>query len=220
MGGDSVVLVRSVPEGMRPVECGACHTMQHVTTHGRIFVCFCCRSANRIPIEVPNVQHQELIQPTGPLRRFEFKKGGDNYWVELKQEEVEEGITTTGEEPNPNPTAPTTTTAAEVDSNRPQVIGLQTVATDTESNTSRRTNENGLPQCVVCLDSVGCMVLLPCAHGSVCEECVTRIAQNRASGGAHCPHCRSIIQTLVKIEEITGDVAKGLEYRIPIARPL
>lgn len=83
------------------------------------------------------------------------------------------------------------------------------------------------------------MVLLPCAHGGVCEEpmdgwetfaigervlyaevsrpsanfeehsdifkrveqrtwqeCVTRIVQNRAFGGAHCPHCRSNISSL------------------------
>jgi len=70
----------------------------------------------------------------------------------------------------------------------------------------------------VCLDMPGNMVLLPCAHGSVCEECVTRIVQNRASGGAHCPHCRSNIQVLVKISEIEGEIARGLELRIPMAR--
>merc|ERR1711862_493982 len=105
---------------------------------------------------------------------------------------------------------------------RPIVIGRPSVnQSEVDSNASNRTSDaSGLPQCVVCLDLIGRMVLLPCAHGGVCEDCVTRIVQNRASGGAHCPHCRSIIKTLVKIHELDGEIAKGIEYRIPMARPL
>jgi len=202
---DSVAPMRHIPEGMRPVECGACRMMQYVTNHDRIFICFSCRSANRIPVDTPRSEQQELVAPTGPLRKFEFKKGGENFWQELKQEELEE-------------VPPEVAGQAEATAgNCPTVVGRQM---ETDSNTSSRTMDNGLPQCVVCLDSPGCMVLLPCAHGSVCEECVSRIVQNRASGGAHCPHCRSNIKTLVKINELDGDIAQGIEYRIPMARPL
>merc|ERR1712135_226251 len=76
----------------------------------------------------------------------------------------------------------------------------------------------GLPLCVVCLDAIGSVVLLPCAHGGICEGCATTIAQDQSRGGAHCPHCRTTIDTLVVLNEIVGDVAAGVEIRVPIAR--
>lgn len=233
--GDSVTPVRQAPEGMRPVECGACRAMQYVSTHGRIFICFCCHSANRIPIEAPRSEQQAvLITPTGPLRRFEFKRSGENYFEETKREEIEDGAPTQ----TPAPTAAaagtpsqtpvviippdaTATNPAEAgpegqaEVTKPSIIGRQSSDESCDSK-----NSEVLPQCVVCLDAPGNMVLLPCAHGSVCEECAMRIVQNGASGGVHCPHCRSNIDTLVKIEEVDGDLAKGVEYRIPMARVL
>jgi DNA-directed RNA polymerase subunit RPC12/RpoP len=103
----------------------------------------------------------------------------------------------------------------------PSVLGR--VSTDLESNAEsiasvNKKSDAGLPTCVVCLENEGNMVLLPCAHGGTCEECSTRIAQNRAYGGAHCPHCRSSIETLVKLYEVDSSTAKGVEFRIPIAR--
>jgi hypothetical protein len=157
-----------------------------------------------LPIEPPRGEQTELIAPTGPLKRYEFRKGGENFWQELKQEEVEDGFII------PEPSFAV-------------IIGRR-AADDAEnqSNASGSTTDGipGIPHCVVCLDSAGSMVMLPCAHGGVCEVCATRIAQNRASGGARCPHCRATIQMLVKIHEVSGDVAKGVEHRIPIARPL
>eukprot|EP00929_Paragymnodinium_shiwhaense_P043333 TRINITY_DN22295_c0_g1_i1.p1 TRINITY_DN22295_c0_g1~~TRINITY_DN22295_c0_g1_i1.p1 ORF type:complete len:282 (+),score=23.60 TRINITY_DN22295_c0_g1_i1:52-897(+) len=201
---DSIALLRHVPEGMRPVECGSCQTCQYVTSSGRAFICYDCQAPNRIPLELGRLDMQELIAPTGPLRRYEFRKGGENYWQELNSEDIEEG--------------PSTTAALAQIRQPPMVIGNQG---DCENLSLHSGRSNGvLPQCVICLDSPGCMVLLPCAHGSVCEVCSTRIAQNGASGGAHCPHCRANIKTLVKIREIDADgIAMGIEYRIPMVRP-
>merc|ERR1719433_2180558 len=138
-----MAIIRSPPEGMRPVECGACRTVQYVSNSGRVFLCFSCRSANRIPIELPHVQQQELVTPTGPLRSYEFRKGGENFWQELKQEELEEG------ESGPQ---------VALESNAPIVLGRRlddgTTSNTSDADVSRET----LPQCVVCLDQIGRMV--------------------------------------------------------------
>jgi len=219
--GENMPLIRAAPEGMRPVQCGACRTVQYATSQGRIFICFSCRSANRLPTDVPLLHSSDLVEHTGPLRSFEFKKGGENFWQELKVETLAEDATP----PQAVQLPPAVNTVAEADDTIvPVTFGRQMESEDEEAGQGENQgsvadgNELGVPQCVVCLDSPGNMVLLPCAHGGVCEECATRIAQNRASGGAHCPHCRSQIQTLVKIHEIEGDLAKGIEYRIPMAR--
>eukprot|EP00435_Cladocopium_sp_Y103_P052509 s916_g16.t1 len=127
---------------------------------------------------------------------------------EVSQEELEDGA-----ELVMTPSRPQRALEEDVNRVAPSLIGK--VDVETASNA-----ENGLPQCVVCLDEIGNMVLLPCAHGGVCEECTTRIVQNRAFGGAHCPHCRSAISTIVKLEEVEGEMAKGIELRIPMARPV
>lgn len=266
---------RTPPEGMRAVQCGACHSMQHVTVHGRIFICYSCHNANRIAMDISSDQQQELVTATGPLRKFEFKREGENFFQETQRAEIEAGeeaaalaataapvASTTGTEangpvanevPESSPTdtndagasnevqasagdttgdieqgngnavaGADTADGAENGSAVPaQVIGRQ--ASENPSESSRKSRPEwswGLAPCVVCLDSPGNMVLLPCAHGSVCEECATRIAQNRASGGAHCPHCRADIETLVKITGVEGEAVKGVEFRIPIARTL
>lgn len=200
-----LTVVRHAPEGMRIVECGNCRTPQYVSARGRIFICCGCHCANRIPLEVGRTE--ELIVPEGPLKKFEFKKGGENYWQEVSQEEVEDDADLAL-----TPSRPQRALEEDVDKVAPSVIGK----VDVES----ASNDGGLPQCVVCLDETGNMVLLPCAHGGVCEECVTRIVQNRAFGGAHCPHCRSGIRTIVKLQEVEGELAKGVELRIPMARPV
>jgi hypothetical protein len=91
---DSIISpARHAPDGMRPVQCGACHTMQHVTMHGRIFICFSCHSANRIVMD-PSITVSEelpLVSATGPLRRFEFKREGEIYFQETSRAEIDEG---------------------------------------------------------------------------------------------------------------------------------
>jgi len=262
--------LRQVPEGMRTAKCGSCGAMQYINVNGRIFICFSCHAANRLPREflARTDVHQPLITPTGPLHSFEFRKGGDNIWQELKREEIPPSDRpSAGSGPNIQPLEaegkmhfrgtyceacarqicqrlsefPTSDAVvaflpeAGSDDTRinintegysvsPQIVGRPAPQAEGNSGqedimaTNTSVNEFGLAQCVVCLDRIGVVVLLPCAHGSVCEECAVRIAQNRASGGAHCPHCRSDIETLVKIHQVEGDVARGVEMRVPMAR--
>lgn len=120
--------MRHVPEGMRPVECGACRTSQYAASHGRIFICFSCRSANRLPVELPRVEVQELISPTGPLRSYEFSKEGEILWQETRSEDIEEG-------------APTEEAIAKRD--QPTVIGKTAQATNqVEDNTNVAINRS------------------------------------------------------------------------------
>eukprot|EP00397_Hematodinium_sp_SG-2012_P037363 GEMP01040482.1.p1 GENE.GEMP01040482.1~~GEMP01040482.1.p1 ORF type:complete len:220 (+),score=42.53 GEMP01040482.1:131-790(+) len=74
-----------------------------------------------------------------------------------------------------------------------------------------------LAACSICMDSAGDMVLLPCAHGGLCENCAIRIAQDW-NGEPKCPQCREKIETLVKLEDVSDDqrLASGFELRIPI----
>lgn len=253
--------MRHAPEGMRPVQCGACHAMQHVTMHGRIFICFSCHSANRIAMDPAGNDEPQLVAATGPLRRFEFRREGENFFQETHRLEIEDAEaaqliatavpspgtgnasanSSTADAParegnvvsnpgdveagansvSPDATGPTPHIVGHVDS---ELISNHSVCSkgSKKSKQSRfsRMSANGLPTCVVCLEDPGNMVMLPCAHGGVCDGCITRIAQNRASGGAHCPHCRSVIETLVKIHEVEGSSVKGVEFRIPIARTL
>eukprot|EP00928_Gymnodinium_smaydae_P035586 TRINITY_DN2501_c0_g1_i1.p1 TRINITY_DN2501_c0_g1~~TRINITY_DN2501_c0_g1_i1.p1 ORF type:complete len:354 (-),score=41.38 TRINITY_DN2501_c0_g1_i1:272-1213(-) len=232
--GDHLMPLRHVPEGMRPVQCGACQTSQYVVSHECIFICFACRSANRVPFEHPRLEMTSpLVAPTGPLRRYEFVRGdGDILWQEVRHEEIEDDSS-----PQEAGSPQQDGEAVARGGNLPVVVGRERdreQASETESVHSARSawsnrsgrslrsgfslrSKGGLPMCSVCFDAVGSMVLLPCSHGSVCEECVTRIVQNRASGGNHCPHCRTKIQRLVKIQEFNGSTAKGIELRIPMA---
>lgn len=273
---------RFPPQGMRTVECGACGVQQYIPTTGQVFICYRCSCANQLPSDTrPSETGPILLEATGPLQSFCFKREGDNFFQEMERADIEEAEATAivvaarakpvrvqGENDNedeaPPPSisvnaeasddpesvvierqdgAPPPSTSVSADgpdgadesravgqrhedtlpSNTPDaemladpepcVIGRQD---STVTSSSARSGE--LPQCAVCLDAPGDMVLLPCAHGGVCEGCATRIAQNRATGGAHCPHCRSSIERLVKLHEVHQSTAKGVEVRIPIAR--
>jgi len=255
---DGFTPMRHAPEGMRPVQCGACHTMQHVTLHGRIFICFSCHSANRLSMEIFNAEEPQLVAASGPLRRFEFHREGDNYYKETQRlviadSEAAELIAqsndtaTIGQNPSivnaslPDGSGQESATPRDLeagdnnavpsaDDSRPSpaTVGrsidgpMDPELISNPSICSKKSKGSicgGLPTCVVCLEEPGNMVLLPCAHGGVCDGCTTRIAQNRAQGGAHCPHCRSIIETIVKIHAVEGDSIKGVEFRIPMAPP-
>jgi len=255
--------LRQAPQGMRPVECGGCHAMQYVPTHGRIFICFYCRAANRIPVldqRAPEQPTIALVSAEGPLLGCTFRWSMDPTCFRFT--EMEKGELSDAE-------VATRSAAIPIGLRRPRSNdGLENLATDDEEALAHTTNSlvasdvaggtsgatilgrpiagfpppddlqsnvsinskrsknseeaSLLPQCVVCLDAAGTVIMLPCAHGGVCEGCATRIVQNRASGGAHCPHCRADIDKLIKIDGVDHDLrqVRGVELRIPMARPL
>ncbi|CAE6959514.1 unnamed protein product [Symbiodinium sp. CCMP2592] len=188
-------LSRRAGQATRVVECGSCHHRQYVQANISAFVCEGCRRTNHVSYWV---KPEELLYcASGPIKFFQFQRAGRAFWREVSERESEPAHGARDcptNEPAPKQTDP-----------------------DIES-LSNLGEESVVPRCVVCLDEPGCMVLLPCSHGAVCEACVTKIVQNQACGGAHCPHCRSNIGTVVKLRDFKGDMASGMELRIPMAR--
>ena len=78
-----------------------------------------------------------------------------------------------------------------------------------------KVNENTVPLCSVCMDGPGDMVLLPCAHGAICEACAQHISRNLSVGGSLCPKCRVEITQLVRLSELHPKKAKGVSVIIP-----
>ena len=72
-----------------------------------------------------------------------------------------------------------------------------------------------VPQCQVCMDGPGDLVLLPCGHGAICEPCAKHIAKNMSVGGNHCVKCRSEIKKLVRLDQLYKDQATGVTVIIP-----
>ena len=82
-------------------------------------------------------------------------------------------------------------------------------------NVEARPAEPVVPQCQVCMDGPGDMVLLPCSHGAICEACAKHIAKNLSVGGNHCIKCREEIKQLVRLSELYPETATGVTVRVP-----
>ncbi len=80
----------------------------------------------------------------------------------------------------------------------------------------RKEMEPIIPHCTVCMDGAGDVVLLPCSHSAICEDCAKHIAKNKSVGGSHCPRCREDIKKLLRLSEVypEGD-AKGVPISVP-----
>lgn len=59
-------------------------------------------------------------------------------------------------------------------------------------------------ECVVCLTEEKCMVVVPCGHKCMCEECSKQLQKGSKliwNFGDSCPVCRGKIQSFIKIYE-------------------
>eukprot|EP00927_Polykrikos_kofoidii_P065978 TRINITY_DN61665_c0_g1_i1.p1 TRINITY_DN61665_c0_g1~~TRINITY_DN61665_c0_g1_i1.p1 ORF type:complete len:348 (+),score=27.43 TRINITY_DN61665_c0_g1_i1:133-1044(+) len=65
--------------------------------------------------------------------------------------------------------------------------------------------------CRICFDRRSEVILLPCKHGCVCEECLryTVFCHSRSKGGRRCPFCRKIIREVVRIVRDEGVIQYG-----------
>jgi hypothetical protein len=84
-------------------------------------------------------------------------------------------------------------------------------------STSQGDTKSAIPVCSVCLDGIGDMVLEPCQHGGICEDCAKHIALNKAVGGSHCPKCREDISHILRIGEIQDDYVRAKRCDLPEA---
>lgn len=208
---------------MRAVQCGDCNSPQYMSLSGHIFVCYVCHCANRLRwIEAldPEPPRAAPATPARPLRSYSFKKGGEHFWQELMVEEITDvaqpldlnvasapNAASLADEDLAPPFSPAA--AAEHD----EILPSGNRAS--EISTGSRPSKNGLPLCAICLDSPGDIVVLPCSHGGLCISCIMKIIENQARGGRHCPHCRGNIRSIVKLREVSGELARGFEIRIP-----
>jgi hypothetical protein len=85
-----------------------------------------------------------------------------------------------------------------------------------DADAQARPSEPVVPQCQVCMDGPGDVVLLPCTHGAICEACAKHIARNLSVGGNHCVKCRQEIRNLVRLNELYTDHATGVPVEVPI----
>lgn len=73
-------------------------------------------------------------------------------------------------------------------------------------------------QCTVCMDASADTVMMPCAHGGICYGCAEALVRKHLLyGGAKCIHCRTPIDSLVKLSDMHDQVASGVEIEIPKA---
>ena len=73
-------------------------------------------------------------------------------------------------------------------------------------------------QCTVCMDASADTVMMPCAHGGICYDCAEALVRKHLLyGGAKCIHCRTPIDSLVKLSDMHDQVASGVEIEIPKA---
>jgi hypothetical protein len=236
-GENTLVLQHSAPDGMRTVQCGQCQKMQYLQISVRNFICYDCQSTNRLTVDLlrsaSGTPVPELVENTGPCKRYEFRRQGNLYWQMINEEEDGQVTDITAEpeksgEVDPergNQPAEADADTARAEPGPDEPADAATSATRVgEDDVENGSRAGEWESCGVCWDNPGYMVLLPCSHGNVCEYCATRIAQNRATGGSHCPHCRADITMLVKLTDLRTEndevLARGVEHRVPIARVL
>ena len=76
---------------------------------------------------------------------------------------------------------------------------------DTKGSSGSRSLPD-IASCSVCMEEPGDIVLLPCRHGAICEDCARFIVGNNAVGGQKCPKCRQQISQILKLAEVTHTI--------------
>ncbi len=106
-------------------------------------------------------------------------------------------------------------TTTQEEAARPSTTGPSVART---GNAGDFTDGEGGLLCTVCMDSCADTVMMPCAHGGICYSCADALIRKYLLlGGAKCVHCRTPIESLVKLSDIDNDIAQGIEIEIPKA---
>jgi hypothetical protein len=66
-----------------------------------------------------------------------------------------------------------------------------------DSRPSQQIHQHLLKPCVVCHKNPRCMIVIPCGHPCLCEECAEIISKNPMHN--KCPTCDQIIERIQKI---------------------
>lgn len=88
------------------------------------------------------------------------------------------------------------------------------------SDTRSSAGSSSLPDissCSVCMEEPGDIMLMPCRHGAICEDCARFIIGNNAVGGQKCPKCRQLISQILKLAEVTHTTITAVRLPVGIA---
>ena len=99
------------------------------------------------------------------------------------------------------------------------IIELPFTSRAFESTDSKSLISNSLPDiapCSVCMEEPGDVIMIPCRHGAVCEDCARFIIGNNAVGGQKCPKCRQSISQIAKMAEVTHTTITAVHLNVGV----
>lgn len=72
--------------------------------------------------------------------------------------------------------------------------------------------------CTICFSAPADVVVLPCRHGGMCEDCVRRSLRSRpvCRGGTNCPLCRTKVQEVIKMHDESAVNMYGYAIRVEL----
>jgi len=105
-----------------------------------------------------------------------------------------------------------------VDINQYDVLEIPFTSRAFESTDSRASSSgSSLPEiaiCSVCMEEPGDVIMIPCRHGAVCQDCAKFILGNNAVGGQKCPKCRQQISQIVKMAQVTCTSITAVQLQV------
>ncbi len=189
------------------VDCAVCSARQGVPRAANVFVCCSCHSANFIQRENGRLVRNFSPSPRSSGKRVSLHKVTDTFF------KVDDGSQSALQSPK-------TEIASAADPAIPvqPAEGSSPIPALIVDSGSKGPGEGDALLCTVCMDAPADTVMMPCAHGGICYNCADAlIRKHLLIGGAKCIHCRSSIDSLVKLSEMDKDVAQGVEIEIPKA---
>jgi len=173
-----------------------------VSRTANIFVCCGCHSANVILREAGAPVRNFSPSPVASGRRVSLHKVTDTFY-KIDKEEAE-SISKNDVDPAPDEIGAKTE------------LEIDKVSSGEEE--PKASVIGGESQCTVCMDAPADTVMIPCAHGGICYACAEALVRKHLlKGGAKCIHCRTTIESLVRLSEMHDQVASGIEIDIPKA---
>ena len=190
-----------------PVQCAVCSVRQGVPRSANIFICFSCKSANFVQRDSNGVTRPFSPSPTATGRSVTLRRVTDTFY------RVDSG------DPEAGPKEPDSPGANEREEPAPHVPEEVTdppILSPRQEPVAPVDSDPG--QCTICMDEPADTVLRPCNHGGIGYKCADALVRRSLlTGGACCPQCRTQISSLIKLSEMSDQVAKGFEIEIPKA---
>ncbi len=186
------------PLDVDTVDCSVCSSRQGIPRSANVFVCYSCHSANFVEREGNRVVRNFSPSPTPSGRKVSLHRVTDTFF------KVETGQAQEDSPAQDNPSAES------------QEADVEKQPAPAHSSDQQPVTEPTM--CTVCMDAPADTVMMPCAHGGICFKCADSLVNKYLlRGGAKCIHCRSSIDTLVKLSDMDKDIAQGIEIEIPKA---